>query len=93
MQKKNPQKKYFKKFFFSVFSPDAKTAVLVYTNQRVVECSVETGRYTQFSHSLSQSMPAEWTARKFPIRGTLLPTYQCFGSGFIDSGSKSSILG
>ncbi len=56
--------------FFPVFSPDAKTAVLVYTNQRVVECSVETGRYTQFSHSLAQSMPAEWTARKFPIRGT-----------------------
>jgi hypothetical protein len=52
-------------------SPDAKTAVLVYTNQRVVECSVETGRYTQFSHSLAQSMPAEWTARKFPIRGTV----------------------
>jgi hypothetical protein len=53
------------------FSPDASTAVLVYTNQRVVECLVKTGRFTQFSNTFSQRLPAEWTARRAPIRGEM----------------------
>lgn len=53
---------------FSV-SPDCLTAVMVYANQRIMEVSLTTARYTQFSTTLDGKLPRGWMARNTSITG------------------------
>jgi len=50
-------------------APNSKTAVLVYANQKIMEVSLSSGRYTQFSTSLSSKLPRGWMARKTAVTG------------------------
>lgn len=50
-------------------NPDCTTAVLVYANQRVMEVSLATARYTAFSNSLASQLPRGWLLRRTAVTG------------------------
>jgi len=53
---------------FSV-SPSGKFAVLVYSNQKVLEVDLSSARYTDFSNQLSSRLPRAWLSRRTSITG------------------------
>jgi len=46
---------------------DSKTCVLVYSNNRMMEVDLKTGRYTQFSKDLSSRLPRGWLSRRTAV--------------------------
>jgi len=50
-------------------NPECTTAVLVYANQRVMEVSLATARYTPFSQSLASQLPRGWLSRRTAVTG------------------------
>lgn len=46
---------------------DGKTCVMVYSNNRMMEVDLKTGRYTQFSKDLSTRLPRGWLSRRTAV--------------------------
>jgi hypothetical protein len=61
-------------------APDCSTAVLAYADQRVMEVSLKTARYTPFSLQLAGSLPRAWLARRTAVTGV---TYSRSNPGLI----------
>jgi len=46
---------------------DLKTCVMVYSNNKIMEIDLKTGRYTQFSKDLSTRLPRGWLSRRTAV--------------------------
>ena len=48
-------------------SPDSKTCLVSYSNNRLMELDTHTGKYTQFSREEATKLPKSWLARRTPV--------------------------
>ena len=46
---------------------EGKTCVMVYSNNKIMEVDLKTGRYTQFSKDLSTRLPRGWLSRRTAV--------------------------
>jgi len=46
---------------------EGKTCVMVYSNNKIMEVNLKTGRYTQFSKDLSTRLPRGWLSRRTAV--------------------------
>ena len=52
-------------------APSGATALLAYSDNRLVEVDTTTGRYTQFGRELSARLPRSWLARRTPVNNVV----------------------
>merc|ERR1712117_935717 len=48
-------------------SPNDKTCFIAYTNNKLVEVDVKTGKFTKFSRDEANKLPKSWLSRRNPV--------------------------
>merc|ERR550525_487830 len=48
-------------------SPDSKTCFMSYSNNKVVEVDVKSGKFTKFSREEAVKLPKNWLSRRTPV--------------------------
>ena len=48
-------------------SPEGSACVVTYSNNRVMELNLNTGKYTQFSREEAARLPKSWMSRRTPV--------------------------